>query len=139
MEDLKHKIQGEIKNISLCKLKDIHDMKNWSPDISRDGYLCVFEYTVPLGSLTKNQVTVGIELPMNDYPRLPPHFIHLKLEEFSQEIIHKMGKIHQQYEQEGKWMILSRPPQDIWDDLSDSRKNLYTFFNSHLRRFWESL
>ena len=37
------------------------------------------------------------------------------------------------------WMALSRPPQDIWDELDHSKKNLYTFFESHLRRFWEGL
>ena len=51
-----------------------------------------------------------------------------------------MDKIHEPYEYNGEnWITLSRPPQDIWDGLDNSKKNLYTFFESHLRRFWKSL
>ena len=55
MDDLKHKIQKEIKDISSCKLQDIHNMREWSPTANRDGYLCIFEYIVPCGSLEKKK------------------------------------------------------------------------------------
>lgn len=140
MEDLKNQIQKEIKKILSCELQCIQDMKNRTLPSKRDGYLCVFKYVVPCGSLEDKKITIGIELPLNDYPRLPPHFIHLKKEEFSAEEIQRMNQIHEPYEYNGEsWITLSRPPQDIWDELDNSKKNLYTFFESHLRRFWESL
>jgi len=140
VEDLKKQIKKEVKKIPSCELQCIKDMKNRNLSSKRDGYLCVFKYVVPCGSLKKKQITIGIELPLNDYPRLPPHFIHLKKEEFSAEERGKMNQIHELYVcNEESWMTLSRPPQDIWDELDYSKKNLYTFFESHLRRFWESL
>ena len=140
MEDLKNQIQNEIKSISSCVLQDIYNIRDWLSNANRDGHLCLFKYIVPSGSLKKKEINIGIELPINDYPRLPPHFIHFKKPEFSSEEIQKMGAIHQEYENEGtNWIALSRPPQEIWDYLNHSKKNLYTFFNSHLRRFWESL
>jgi len=115
-------------------------MKNRNLSSERDGYLCEFKYVVPCGSLARKKITIGKELPLKDYPRLPPHFIHFKAEEFRKEEIQKMNKIHEQYEHGGEsWITLSRPPQDIWDELDNSKKNLYTFFESHLRRFWENL
>ncbi len=118
----------------------MQDMQNRSLPSKRDGCLCVFKYVIPCGSLEKKKITIGIELPLNDYPRLPPHFIHLKREEFSEEEIRKMDKIHESYEYNGEnWMTLSRPPQDIWDGLDNLKKNLHTFFESHLRGFWKSL
>ena len=65
---------------------------------------------------------------------MPPHFVHLKRGEFDQEIINKIGQIHQEYEKEEKWMALSRPPQDIWDNLHRSKQNLYTFL-IHIEAF----
>jgi len=85
VENLQNQIQKEIRNILSCELQYIQDMKNRNLSSKRDGYLCVFKYVVPCGSLKKKQITIGIELPLNDYPRLPPHFIHLKKEEFSAE------------------------------------------------------
>ena len=129
MENLTHQVQKEIKSISSCELQCIHSMRDYSPDLNRDGHLCIFKYIIPCGSLKDKQVAIGIELPINDYPRLPPHFIHLKKEEFNQEKISKMGKIHEEYKNnEECWMTLSRPPQDIWDNLHSLKKNLHTFF-----------
>ena len=140
MEDLTHQIQKEIKNIPSCKLQCIHSMKEWSPVANRDGHLCIFQYTIPCGSLKTTKITIGVELPINDYPRLPPHFIHLKTEKFNQETINKMGIIHQKYKiKEENWIALSRPPQDIWDGLPQSKKTLATFFTSHLYTFWRNL
>ncbi len=140
MENLTNQIQKEIKKILSCELQQIQDMKNRNLSSKRDGYLCVFKYVIPCGSLEKKKITIGIELPLSDYPRLPPHFIHLKTEEFSEEEIQKIGQIHEQYEHSGEnWMTLSRPPQDIWDGLDNSKKSLHTFFESHLRNFWKHL
>ena len=140
MENLTNQIQKEIKKILSCELQDIQDMQNRSLSSKRNGYLCIFKYAIPCGSMKKKNITIGIELPLDDYPRLPPHFIHLKKEEFKEEEKQKMGQIHESYEHNGEsWIALSRPPEDIWDELDISKKNLYTFFESHLRRFWGSL
>ena len=99
MEDLKNQIQKEIKKIPFCKLLgDIQNMNNRNLSSKRPGYLCVFQYVVPCGSLEKKKITIGVELLLKDYPRLPPHFIHLKKEEFSEKEIQKMDKIHESYE-----------------------------------------
>ena len=140
MENLKHQIQKEIESIPDCELQDIFNVREYSPSLNREGYLCICQYFIPCGSLKKKKITIGVELPQNDYPRLPPHFIHLKPAEFSKEEIEKMGKIHESYEYNGaNWITLSRPPEDIWDGLESFYKNLCTFFESHLRRFWDQL
>ncbi len=140
MENLTHQIQKEIKGITDCELQGIFNMKERSPGLNREGYLCICQYVIPCGSLKKKPITIGVELPQSDYPRLPPHFIHLKEADFSKEEIQKMGKIHESYEYNGEsWMTLSRPPEDIWDGLDSVKKNLYTFFESHLRGFWDQL
>ncbi len=140
MEYLKDQIKKEIKKVLSCELQDIQNVKDWGLSSKREGHLCIFGYVIPCGFLEKKKITIGIEFPVKDYPRLPPHFIHLKREEFSDREIGKIGKIHEEYEHSGeRWIALSRPPQDIWDELDSSKKNLYTFFESHLRRLWESL
>ncbi len=140
MKNLTNQIQNEIKKIPSCKLQDIQNMKNRGLPSKREGYLCVFSYVVPCGSMENKKITIGIELPLNDYPRLPPHFIHLSTEEYSTEEIQKLGQQHEPYiYNEKHWITFSRPPQDIWDGLDSLKKNLHTFFESHLRRFWKSL
>ena len=139
MESLKQQIQIEIKNIPFCDLQGIENMQNRPLQSRREGQLCLFKYLIPCGSLKGKRNIIGIELPLTDYPRLPPHFVHLKKSEF-REVINKIGQIHEEYVIEKEtWIVLSRPPQDIWDDLVNSQKNLCTFFESHLRRFWENL
>ena len=140
MESLKQQVQIEIKNVPSCNLQDIKNMLNLPLQSKREGQLCLFKYLIPCGFLKRKKIIIGIELPPNDYPRLPPHFIHLKEKEFNEEIINKIGRIHEKYIiEEETWIVLSRPPQDIWDDLDSPKKNLYTFFESHLKRFWENL
>ena len=140
MEELKEQIQNQIKAIPSCELKCLLDMKTNFPLLDREGYVALFNFKIPCGPLKDKKIIMGIEIPSNDFPRLPPHFIHFKKEDFESETIKQIGDIHQEYEYEGeKWMALSRPPQDIWDDLDISQKNLKAFFYTHLQRFWEAL
>ena len=140
MENLKKQIQEEVKGISHCTLIDIDDLAKRQLKSKREGSICIFKYSIPCGSLKGQKITIGIELPPNDYPRLPPHFIQLRKNDFNEELLRKMGTIHEEYlHKEEQWLVLSRPPQDIWDNLGDSQQNLHTFFESHLRRFWKDL
>jgi len=139
MEDLKQKIIKEIEKIPDCKYYEDRNMQDVPLSSKRNGVLFKFKYTIPCGTQKNKNIIIGIELPEKDYPRLPPHFIHLKKDEFTENIIEKMGKYHEVYNNEKAWIVFSRPPQDIWDDLDDEKKNLNTFFESHLRRFWNSV
>ena len=86
MENLKQQIQIEIKNVPSCNLQSIENMQNRPLQSRREGQLCLFKYLIPYGSLKGKKNIIGIELPLTDYPRLPPHFVHLKKSEF-REII----------------------------------------------------
>ena len=142
MEDLelKNQIENHIQDISYCELTSLLKIDRELKILNRQGWKALFNFKIPCGSLTGKEILLGVEIPQSDFPRLPPHFIHIREADFKQSEIEKMGREHQLYDyNQENWRSYSRPPEDIWDGLDMPKKNLKTFFESHLRRFWQSL
>ena len=105
-------------------------------DVRQDGqgeYVAEFTYTVPDGSHKGREVRMGIGMSGEGYPEYPPHWIHVS------PPISDGQEIYATYRTSdgSKWLKMSRPPRDLWDDLK--AKNMKSYLGIHIRRFWRSL
>ena len=102
---------------------------------SPQGEVVSFLYTVETGSRKGKQVTLGISMQGSEpYPEYPPHWIHLTppIDDG------KGGAVRRYPDANGReWVALSRPPGEIWDQLST--KHVQAYLDDHLRRFWNGI
>ena len=93
-----------------------------------------FDYQVETGTHQGENFRVGITVPGSTYPEYPPHWIHV-----SPPVDDGLGGSIERYKSvDGRnWIALSRPPNDIWDKLSE--KNMKIYLSEHLRRFWDQI
>ena len=97
-----------------------------------DGQAVVFLYEVDAGSHSGKSYRIGISFQETGYPEYAPHFIHIyNAPLFNNRTPHL---IHD--EDNGKWSAFSVPPSDFWDGLPVEHKNMKTYLNQHVRRFW---
>ena len=72
------------------------------------------------------------------YPEYPPHWIHI-----SPPYDDQLGGVTQPYQcidNQGRmrnWLALSRPPNDIWDNLA--AKHMKHYLDLHITRFCKEL
>ena len=101
---------------------------------SPQGTVICFDYLVEAGSYEGTPVKAGVSFQGQEhYPEYPPHWIHL-----SPHIDDKRGGSVQKYEANGReWMAMSRPPGEMWDQLST--KHMQHYIDHHLRRFWNGI
>lgn len=79
-------------------------------------------------------LTIGLSFQENAYPEYPPHFVHLK-----STVQTKFTK-HSTHQFEGEeWSAFSLPPNDFWDTLGPSQKNMQTYYARHLLRILSQL
>lgn len=96
--------------------------------------LVVVDYRVMVSPRTGQEFRMGIGFSDTGYPEYPPHFICIETLNDPKIPVHSTF-IHNGAE----WKVFSAPPQDIWDALGTSEKNMKNYFQSHIHRFWSQL
>ena len=95
------------------------------------GRVVVFDYTVDAGPHSGKSYRIGISFQETGYPEYPPHFIHI----CNAPPLNLTA--HSTYDEgDAKWSAFSVPPNDFWDSLPAEHKNMKTYLNKHVRRFW---
>ena len=117
-------------------LKDLHDL-NIDAVVVTDvphGPVLVFSHCVRNGPRQGDCYKVGISFQEDAYPEYPPHFVHVAgLEET------RLTR-YAEYSAEGVfWKVFSVPPSDFWDRLPGRMKNMKTYVEVHLVRFWRDI
>ena len=96
--------------------------------------LITFDYVIETGSLRGQSVTIGIYPQDGNFPEHPPHWVHV-----TPPIDDGRGGSTARYRdsQDREWLILSRPPEDIWDQLPE--KHMRYYISEHLGRIWGTI
>ena len=77
---------------------------------------------------------MAIGSPENSYPDYPPHFIYVA------ELPDPRLPVHHSFRyNDADWSAFSVPPSDFWDTLAASEKNMKTYINLHITRFWSQI
>ena len=111
----------------------------YEPDlVSVDGFslgkVVIIKYDVPTGRYKDEAFRVGVSFQEDGYPEYPPHFVHVE------ELPDSRIAIHSQHVHDGaNWSVFSVPPDDFWDRLPSSEKNMKTYVSRHLLRFWNQI
>lgn len=96
-----------------------------------DGQAVVFDYNVDVGAYRGNSYKIGISFQDTGYPEYPPHFLHIYNAPRLNRTAHAKHA-----EGTSTWSAYSVPPSDFWDRLPVEHKNMKTYLNRHVRRFW---
>ena len=96
----------------------------------------VIDYSVETGRYKGRTFKIGIGFQESAYPEYPPHWICV--EGLSVEDVQVTVHSSFQYE-ERNWILFSVPPNDFWDGLSLTEKNMRTYLMRHVVRFWDQL
>ena len=93
-----------------------------------------FKYRVRVGRCKGNHFRVGVAFQESGYPEYPPHFVWVA------ELTNARLPVHSTCHHQGvRWEAFSVPPSDFWDRLPPSEKNMKTYINRHLARFWNQV
>lgn len=106
--------------------------------ISADGFInntaVALRQMIPTGRFKGKTVRFAIGFQEDSYPAYPPHFIYVTGLQDSQIPVHTTFEYDNH-----QWMGFSVPPSDFWDGLPTSRKNMETYVNRHVLRFWSQI
>ena len=98
------------------------------------GELVGIDYQPTCGRYKGQLFKVGIGFQENAYPEYPPHFIGVA------NLSGPNIRVHSSHRRENyEWSMFSVPPNDFWDSLPSSDKNMKTYVRRHLARFWSQL
>ena len=111
----------------------------FSPEIIRiDGFggsgVIVIDYPVSTGRYKGSTFRIGIGFQEEGYPEYPPHFVLVANLPASDVPVHSSH-----HHDNVGWSAFSVPPSDFWDDLASPNKNMKTYVNRHLARFWSQV
>ena len=106
--------------------------------ISANGFIqntvVALHQKVPTGRLKDQTFRLAIGFQEASYPDYPPHFIYVA------ELPDSHLPVHSSFEYDNcHWKAFSVPPSDFWDNLPTAQKNMKTFVNRHLLRFWNQI
>lgn len=94
----------------------------------------VLSQLIPTGRYKGQTFTFAIGFQEDSYPEYPPHFIYLA------ELPDSQLPVYSSFDYDNRnWKAFSVPPSDFWDNLPDKEKNMKTFVNRHLLRFWRQI
>lgn len=98
------------------------------------GQVVSFEYSVEVGTHKGATVVMGLSFQGDEeYPEYPPHWVHV-----TPPIDDEKGGVVEKYVADGsEWMVMSRPPGELWDDLPT--KHMYNYMMDHVRRLWSEM
>lgn len=121
------RINGELRDLG------------FSPELLRidglgGGQAAVIDYPVAAGRFKGRTFKVGIAFQEEGYPEYPPHFVWVAALPASQIPTHSTG-----HHNDLVWSSFSVPPNDFWDRLPVADKNMKTYVNTHLLRFWDQV
>ena len=89
---------------------------------------------VPTGRFKDQTFRLAVGFQEDSYPDYPPHFIYVA------NLPDSHLPVHSTFEYDNcHWTGFSVPPSDFWDGLPTSQKNMKTFVNRHLLRFWSQI
>lgn len=93
-----------------------------------------FNYLIESGSYDGEEVFVGLSFQEEGYPEYPPHWIHV-----TPPIDDQRGGTKQEYidDNNRKWLAMSRPPGELWDQLPT--KHMSVYISEHLRNIWRKV
>jgi len=94
----------------------------------------LFDVEVHHGRYKGKVLTVALSFQENAYPEYPPHFVHLK-----SSVLTTITKHSTHDFEDENWSAYSLPPNDFWDRLESSRKNMTTYYWRHLVRILAQL
>ena len=93
-----------------------------------------FDYTVLTGRHRSRIFTIAVGFQEDAYPEYPPHFIYVA------DLPNPQLPVHSSFDHAGrKWHAFSVPPSDFWDGLPSTEKNMRTYVQRHLARFWSQV
>lgn len=106
--------------------------------ISANGFIqntaVALSHQVPTGRFKDQTFALAIGFQEDTYPDYPPHFIYVA------ELPSTRLPVHSSFDYDNRhWKAFSVPPSDFWDNLPASEKNMKTFLNRHLLRFWSQI
>ena len=93
-----------------------------------------FDYKVETGGYKGQTYRVGVAFQEAGYPEYPPHFVWVARLPASKLPAHSIC-CHERV----NWSAFSVPPSDFWDRLPSSEKNMKTYMNTHMSRFWNQV
>ncbi len=102
------------------------------------GRAIAINYKINIGKYKGRKALFGFSFQEEGYPEYPPHWIHI-----SPPYNDQRGGTVQPYnypDNQGvdqKWLALSRPPQDFWDQLPT--KHIKHYLDFHISRFCKEL
>lgn len=111
----------------------------FSPQILRiDGLggdqAVIIDYSVKTGRYNGQTFKVGVAFQEAGYPEYPPHFIWVA------GLLSPTLPAHSTGRYDGlDWSAFSVPPSDFWDGLPVAEKNMKTYLNRHMQRFWSQV
>ena len=95
----------------------------------------VIEIDVPNGRYKGKTLTLALSFQEDAYPEYPPHFVHLK-----SSVNTNIAARHSEHVfKDEKWAAYSLPPNDFWDALPSSQKNMEMYYKRHLLRIFAQL
>lgn len=106
--------------------------------ISANGFIqntaVALRQQAPTGRFKNQSFTIAIGFQEDSYPDYPPHFIYVA------ELPDPQLPVHSSFDHDNcHWKSFSVPPSDFWDGLPAAQKNMKTFVNRHLLRFWSQI
>ena len=95
----------------------------------------MFDIKAQSGRYKGKILKVALSFQENSYPEYPPHFVHLKSSITTERFTRNFT-----YQFEGEeWSAYSLPPNDFWDKLDSSQKNMVTYVRRHIYRILAEL
>lgn len=123
------KIQEELDHLGYSAA--IVKFPEFPPD---GGHAVTFHYMVDTGRYQGNEYVLGVSFQETAYPEYPPHFLHIRE---APEIAFARTPYLIHILNGRNWYAFSVPPSDFWDQIPLEQKNMRTYLDRHLRRFWD--
>lgn len=92
-------------------------------------------YLVTSGRFKDQYFDIAIGFQEESYPEYPPHFIYVAGLTDPSFPVHGPPFRYNNAD----WCAFSVPPSDFWDGLRSSMKNMKTYVNWHITRFWSQV
>ena len=94
----------------------------------------IINYAIKTGRYAGKEIALGLAFQEELYPEYPPHWIYLPVRALPEDWA---GELKYTDEAGQTWVMLSRPPLDIWDGLPT--KDMRAYMTFHLARFFREL
>ena len=104
-------------------------------EFGADKVVIIPSYPVASGRFKNRCFDIAIGFQEESYPEYPPHFIYVAGLTDPKFPVHGSPFRYNDVD----WLAFSVPPSDFWDALQPAMKNMKTYVNRHLARFWSQI